>query len=159
MSVLVAAGAYAHGRSVDRGDGVSETRWPGAIPVLRKHWVSALTISIGIIVLMYSTFGTNLTGLWDASDSFFNGSHATFNTSTNTWQACKFSLALHLNACRQDIVGGLFYWLSQHKVARGGQPWFYYFLIYGLYEQIALLFGGIAIVRTFVGRAMTPGIA
>jgi predicted membrane-bound mannosyltransferase len=46
-----------------------------------------------------------------------------------------------LNPCRKDILGGLFYWLSQHKVARGGQPWFYYSFLFGLYEQVTLVFG------------------
>jgi uncharacterized protein (TIGR03663 family) len=114
-------------------------------PLWRRHWVNALTIAVGITVLMYSTFGGNLNGVWDTSRPFFNNGHV-----------CPYPLALNLNACRKDILGGLFYWLSQHKVARGGQPWYYYLLIYGLYEQLAILFGLIAVVRTFVSRMLRP---
>lgn len=112
-------------------------------PIIRRHWISAATIGLGIIVLMYSTFGTNLNGLWDHSHPFLNANHS-----------CPYSLALNLNACRKDIVGGLFYWLSQDKVKRGGQPWYYYLLIYGLYEQLVVLFGAVAVARTFVIRTM-----
>lgn len=38
-------------------------------------------------------------------------------------------------------VGALAYWLAQHGVQRGGQPWYYYvFLLLPLYELIPLLF-------------------
>jgi hypothetical protein len=39
------------------------------------------------------------------------------------------------------FIGSVGYWLGQHEVARGGQPWFYYFLIVGLYELISLVLG------------------
>jgi uncharacterized protein (TIGR03663 family) len=112
----------------------------------RRQWISGLTIALAIIVLMYSTFGTNLNGLWDQAHPFFNNGHT-----------CPFPLAFNLDACRKDIIGGLFYWLSQHKVARGGQPWYYYFLIYGLYEQLAIVFSVIAIGRTLADRGLALG--
>ena len=34
--------------------------------------------------------------------------------------------------------GALKYWIDQHDVQRGGQPWFYYLLLLGLYEFIPL---------------------
>ncbi len=37
--------------------------------------------------------------------------------------------------------GTLLYWLGQHDVQRGEQPWFYYLLLFPQYEFIALLFG------------------
>ncbi|HEX2923569.1 MAG TPA: flippase activity-associated protein Agl23, partial [Chloroflexota bacterium] len=36
-------------------------------------------------------------------------------------------------------VGALTYWLAQQGVQRGGQPWFYYFLLIPLYEFLPLL--------------------
>jgi len=44
------------------------------------------------------------------------------------------------------MMGQLGYWLSQQGVARGGQPWFYYFLLLGMYEFAPLLVGAGAIV-------------
>ncbi|MET0552968.1 MAG: flippase activity-associated protein Agl23 [Vicinamibacteria bacterium] len=36
------------------------------------------------------------------------------------------------------LVGSLGYWLGQHGVARGGQPWFYYLLLAALYEPLTV---------------------
>ncbi|HST06281.1 MAG TPA: glycosyltransferase family 39 protein [Chloroflexia bacterium] len=44
----------------------------------------------------------------------------------------------------RGIASGLFaslgYWMAQQGVARGGQPWYYYFLIVPLYQPIAVFF-------------------
>src|SRR5205823_1065707 len=62
-------------------------------------------------------------------------------------------------------LGGLFegirYWLTQDKVARGDQPWFYYLLLLGpIYEPLAI-FTGVAfliamLVKIFRGSASWP---
>lgn len=45
------------------------------------------------------------------------------------------------------IWDGLYYWLEQQQVARGGQPWYYYIMLIPLYEQVGLIFGAVGIVR------------
>jgi len=45
------------------------------------------------------------------------------------------------------IWQGLFYWITQQAVARGGQPWYYYFMLIPLYEQIGLIFGLVGIIN------------
>ena len=45
------------------------------------------------------------------------------------------------------IWRGLYYWIEQQNVARGGQPWYYYLLLIPLYEQIGVVFGIVGIVR------------
>jgi uncharacterized protein (TIGR03663 family) len=45
------------------------------------------------------------------------------------------------------IWQGLYYWLQQQQVARGGQPWYYYLLLIPLYEQIGVVFGLVGLVR------------
>jgi uncharacterized protein (TIGR03663 family) len=45
------------------------------------------------------------------------------------------------------IWQGIYYWVQQQQVARGGQPWYYYFLLIPLYEQIGLIFGLVGCVR------------
>ena len=59
--------------------------------------------------------------------------------------------------------GTLLYWLGQHNVQRGEQPWFYYLVLLPQYEFLAALFALVALVvvgvRAFlvgIGRA-TPG--
>lgn len=41
----------------------------------------------------------------------------------------------------KGIWEGLYYWLTQQNVARGGQPVYYYALLFSLYEQLAVVFG------------------
>src|SRR6266487_1263532 len=48
------------------------------------------------------------------------------------------------------IWQGLYYWLQQVQVARGGQPWYYYLLLIPLYEQIGLVFGLVGVVRSLL---------
>ena len=40
---------------------------------------------------------------------------------------------------------GLGYWVAQHEVSRGNQPWYYHFIIGSVYEFLPLLLGLIAI--------------
>jgi uncharacterized protein (TIGR03663 family) len=53
--------------------------------------------------------------------------------------------------------GTLLYWLGQHDVQRGEQPWFYYLLLLPQYEFIAALFGAIAAIVIGI-RALLVGI-
>lgn len=46
------------------------------------------------------------------------------------------------------IWRGLYYWLEQQNVARGGQPWYYYLLLIPLYEQIGVVFAVVGIIRS-----------
>src|SRR5438876_9978095 len=45
---------------------------------------------------------------------------------------------------------GLYYWLQQQQVARGGQPWYFYLLLIPLYEQIGVVFGLVGLIRCLV---------
>ena len=42
--------------------------------------------------------------------------------------------------------GALLYWIAQHDVQRGGQPWYYYLLLLPLYEFLPLILGAFAIL-------------
>ena len=42
------------------------------------------------------------------------------------------------------IFGSISYWLAQQEVQRGGQPWYYYFLVLSMYEFVPVLFGILA---------------
>jgi uncharacterized protein (TIGR03663 family) len=41
------------------------------------------------------------------------------------------------------FIGSLGYWLSQQGVARGGQPWYYFLIVFPIYEYLPIL-GGMA---------------
>lgn len=54
------------------------------------------------------------------------------------------------NGIGDGIWQGLYYWLQQQQVDRGGQPWYYYLLLIPLYEQIGVVFGLAGIVRALL---------
>jgi uncharacterized protein (TIGR03663 family) len=58
------------------------------------------------------------------------------------------------------MVGSLGYWLEQHGVARGGQPWFYYAMLALLYELLPLLLalGGFVMLARGVRRRLPVAI-
>jgi uncharacterized protein (TIGR03663 family) len=55
------------------------------------------------------------------------------------------------------VIGSLGYWLAQHGVRRGGQPWYYYFFLMPFYEFVPLIFSlmGIAF-QTSNFKLQTP---
>ncbi len=56
------------------------------------------------------------------------------------------------------VFGSINYWLAQQEVQRGGQPWYYYFLLLPMYEFVPLLFGLIATLYYLI-RGAGPGRA
>jgi uncharacterized protein (TIGR03663 family) len=65
------------------------------------------------------------------------------------------SLFSNMAGIGTGLVGALGYWLAQHSVQRGHQPWFYYLLMIPLYEPLTLgiaLFGGIGTVGYLIYR-------
>ena len=89
-----------------------------------RAWITGAVLFVAINLLLYTTFLTNLQGV------------------------CTALVTLPLNGCA-GTTGALNYWLSQQDFARGGQPWFYYFMLLPLYEFVPLVFGllAIALVR------------
>ncbi|MGE3797470.1 MAG: flippase activity-associated protein Agl23, partial [Thermomicrobiales bacterium] len=72
------------------------------------------------------------------------------------------SLFQNMNGLRTSTVatdGTLLYWLGQHDVQRGEQPWFYFLLLLPQYEFLAVVLGGfmlgaiaIQVIRALLGR-------
>ncbi|HEY6410424.1 MAG TPA: hypothetical protein VIY29_23475, partial [Ktedonobacteraceae bacterium] len=54
------------------------------------------------------------------------------------------------NGIGDGIWQGLYYWIQQQQVARGGQPWYYYLLLIPLYEQVGVVFGLIGVIYSLV---------
>ena len=59
-------------------------------------------------------------------------------------------LFTYLPGIGDGVWQGIFYWITQQTVARGGQPWYYYFMLIPLYEQIGLIFGIVGIVYSLL---------
>jgi uncharacterized protein (TIGR03663 family) len=66
------------------------------------------------------------------------------------WGACSFALVFtvlfttfltHPEGLRDGVYESLRYWLTQHEVARGGQPWFFYLVLLVAYELPIVVLG------------------
>jgi predicted membrane-bound mannosyltransferase len=53
---------------------------------------------------------------------------------------CTWSQGFH-QGIGDGMVQGIYYWIQQQQVARGGQPWYYHFLLLPFYEQLIVVFG------------------
>jgi uncharacterized protein (TIGR03663 family) len=54
------------------------------------------------------------------------------------------------------VAGSISYWLAQQEVQRGGQPWYYYFLVLTMYEFVPFLFSIVAVVYYLVRGVPGP---
>ncbi len=50
----------------------------------------------------------------------------------------------------RGLLQGIYYWLEQQHVARGNQPWYYYFILIPLYEPLILVFSLAGVVRALI---------
>ncbi|HSM52469.1 MAG TPA: flippase activity-associated protein Agl23, partial [Thermoanaerobaculia bacterium] len=85
--------------------------------------------------LTFGRWGVAAAGVWGGASLLFT----TFGTNAPRGLVSGF-------------VGSLGYWLAQHPVERGGQPWFYYLLLGGLYELVPLLLAAGATVAVLRRR-------
>ena len=60
------------------------------------------------------------------------------------WALMYSTFFTNISGIGSGMWQSLGYWLAQQDVARGGQPWYYYFVITSLYEFLPLLFAIIA---------------
>ena len=64
----------------------------------------------------------------------------------------------HLSGAFSGSWQGMGYWVAQQEVARGNQPWYYYFVGLPVYELLPAVFG-IAGAVYFIRRADMLGLA
>jgi sugar lactone lactonase YvrE len=57
------------------------------------------------------------------------------------------SLFTNFAGIREGLVGSISYWIEQHGVQRGNQPWYYYLLILSVYETLPFVFAIVGTVR------------
>ena len=74
------------------------------------------------------------------------------------WAALYTTMFTNLSGIFTGFWQGMGYWIAQQDVARGNQPWYYYFVGLSVYELLPLVFGLIAIVY-FSRRQDVLGLA
>jgi len=94
------------------------TAWDALKAINRRTWIECFAIFVVTYVLLYSTFFTNLGDPWN----------------------CLMGKACSKGGIYSGSIGALAYWIEQHDVQRGGQPFYYYVLLLGLYEFLPVIF-------------------
>ena len=74
------------------------------------------------------------------------------------WTALYTTMFTNLSGIFTGFWQGMGYWIAQQDVARGNQPWYYYFVGMSVYEILPLAFGVVGIVY-FLRRRDTLGLA
>ena len=68
------------------------------------------------------------------------------------WTALYTTMFTNLSGIFTGFWQGMGYWIAQQDVARGNQPWYYYFVGMSVYEILPLVFGVAGIVYFFRRR-------
>ena len=74
------------------------------------------------------------------------------------WIALYTTLFTNFAGMFSGVWQGMGYWIAQQDVARGNQPWYYYFVGLSVYELLAVVFGVLAAVH-FLRRLDPLGLA
>ena len=74
------------------------------------------------------------------------------------WAALYTTLFTNLAGVFTGSWQGMGYWIAQQDVARGNQPWYYYFVGLSVYELLPLVFGAAGVVY-FLRRRDVLGLA
>ena len=65
------------------------------------------------------------------------------------WTALYTTMFTNLSGIFTGFWQGMGYWIAQQDVARGNQPWYYYFVGMSVYEMLPLVFGVAGVVYFF----------
>ncbi len=130
-------------------DGIlpSEVAIGAAANGLPANYVVALGILSGTIILSVVLGVRWLGGAWLVCAGIFYF----------IWAALYTTLFTHLSGVFSGSWQGMGYWIAQQDVARGNQPWYYYFVGLPVYELLPAVFG-IAGAVYFIRRLDALGL-
>jgi len=99
-------------------------------------WLACLAIIAAITVVLFWPVGDPVS--W----GFIPFANPNATTTLHTGVTVTYST--------DGFFGGVQYWFLQQGEARGTQPWYYYFLVIPLYEQVGVVFGAAGLVYYFL---------
>ena len=68
------------------------------------------------------------------------------------WVLLHTTFFSNINGLYTGSIGEVVYWLDQHGVQRGGQPWYYYLMLVPMYEFLPFLVGSIGALVYIIRR-------
>jgi predicted membrane-bound mannosyltransferase len=115
-------------------DPVRQPLLNGLVRVPWSHWFFGLLVMFGIFAALFWIVPS-------ADPTRCNGS-----TPLVQGAICSWTQGFH-QGIGDGLVQGIFYWITQQQVERGGQPWYYYLILIPFYEQLIVIFGLGGLVR------------
>jgi len=106
--------------------------WQAVKEIRRRTWIECIAIFLVVYVLLFTTFFTNIGDPWN----------------------CLMGKACTKGGLYSGSIGALAYWIEQHDVQRGGQPFYYYVLQIGLYEFLPLIFAIAAVTTAWFRQSL-----
>ena len=125
----------------------SEVRVGAASNGLPMNYVVALGVLTGTVVISVVVGVRWLGGAWLVCAGIFY----------LIWSALYTTLFTHMAGVFSGSWQGMGYWVAQQEVARGNQPWYYYFVGLPVYELLPVVFG-IAGAVYFIKRRDSLGV-
>jgi hypothetical protein len=123
-------------------DPVRQPLLNGLVRIPWSYWFFALLVAFTIFAGLFWIVPAI------GSDACANGAVSTYALKYTYFQGtvyagpsgtvCTWSEGFHAGI-GDGLVQGVFYWITQQQVARGGQPWYYYLLLIPMYEQLAVI--------------------
>lgn len=128
--------------------GLVDAVLPGSITIgtlgvgLPANYVVAFLTLVGTLAI------SSAIGIWWLGRSWFICAGVFYLI----WTALYTTMFTNLSGVFTGFWQGLGYWIAQQEVARGNQPWYYYFVGLPVYELLPLVFGIAGIVYFFRRR-------
>jgi uncharacterized protein (TIGR03663 family) len=118
--------------------GMWTVAWTALKAITVRTWIECFAIFLVIYTLLFTTFFTNI-------------------GDPTTWLQCLREHRYSGPPCGglySGSVGALAYWIEQHDVQRGGQPFYYYVLLLGLYEFLPVIFSAAAVCTAWFRKSL-----
>ena len=125
--------------------GLVNTVLPGNVTVGTGDAGVPVNYVVAAVVLIGALAGSAALGIWWLGRAWLICAAIFYLI----WTALYTTMFTNLAGIFTGFWQGMGYWIAQQDVARGNQPWYYYFVGLSVYELLPFVFGLIAIVYFF----------
>ncbi len=125
--------------------GVVNSVLPGNVTVGTIDAGVPLNFVVAVAALLGALIGSAALGIWWLGRGWLICAAIFYLI----WSALYTTLYTNLSGIFTGFWQGMGYWIAQQDVARGNQPWYYYFVGLSVYELLPLVFAVVAVIYFF----------
>ena len=125
--------------------GIVDAVLPGGVTVGTGNAGVPVNYLVALATLVGALLGSAALGIWWLGRAWLICAAIFYFI----WAALYTTLFTNLAGVFTGSWQGMGYWFAQQDVARGNQPWYYYFVGLSVYELLPLVFGIVAVVYFF----------